>query len=340
VGVHEGGASLKRGHRFGDDTTQPKSREWGDGMKRFKGALIGFIVLALAAVACGNEEPTVSGSPTASPSTEIPTISIGACQTKQGAQPLASPKRADFKTQLKEPGVLNVGSDNDYPPFEEIKPGQKKPVGFDVDLYTEVARRLGLQAKSTTTNFDALFTQSLPSGKFDLGVSAITIKEERKQRVDFTVPYFVSDLSLAINVERTPEIRTIDDLSGKTIGAQKGTTGETCAQYLIDQGKAKALKTFADTGPAFQDLVVGRLAAVVNDRPASEGFIEKNSDLRVVQVIRTKEQYGMAISKEKPDLREAINQKLLEIMRDGTFARIYKKWLGTEPPFEVPLAIS
>jgi ABC-type amino acid transport substrate-binding protein len=297
--------------------------------------IVAGIVLSVVAAACGGGENPVVQSPPASPTAEaIPAVSIGQCQTKQGTQAPTPAKGVDFKTQLKEQGVLNVGSDNNFPKFEEIRPGEKTPVGFDVDLYTEIAKGLGLEAKSTTTNFDALFTQSIPSGKFDIGVSAITIKEERKKTVDFTIPYFVADLSLAVNTARSPEIKTIEDLAGRTIGAQKGTTGETCAQFLVDQGKAKDVKSFADTGPAFQDLGAGRVAAVVNDRPASQGFIEKNPDLAVVQVIETKEQYGIAISKEKPDLREAINEKLREIMMNGTYAQIYKRWFGTEPPFE------
>jgi ABC-type amino acid transport substrate-binding protein len=295
-----------------------------------------FAVLALVGSACAKSTPASSGSPTQSV-TQIPTTSIPKCETNQGTQAPTPAKGVDYKTQLKEPGVLNIGSDNDYPPFEEIKPGAKTPDGFDVDLYTEVAKRLGLTAKSTTTNFDALFTSSLPTGKFDIGVSAITVKESRKKTVDFTVPYFKSDLSLAVDTVRTPNIKTVDELSGLTVAVQKGTTGEACAQFLKDQGKLKDVKSFADTGPAFQDLAAGRVVAVVNDQNASEGFIEKNPDLKVVQVIKTQEVYGFAISKEKPDLRVAIDGALTAMMQDGTYSTIYQKWFLTKPPFALPV---
>lgn len=297
-----------------------------------------FAALALAGVACGKtgEVRQPDGTPTGP--AKIPVVSIGECQTAQGSQAPAAPKGVDYKTQLKEPGTLRIGSDNAYPPFEEIKPGAKTPEGFDVDLYNEVAKRLGLTAVSTTTDFDGLFTQSVPTGQFDLGVSAITIKEERRKTVDFTIPYFEADLSLAVNAAKTPAIRGIDDLAGLTLGAQKGTTGEDCAKFLVSQGKGKEVKSYDDAAAAFQDLVIGRIAAVVNDRPASEGFIKKNSDLSVVQVIETREQYGFAISKDKPDLRVKIDETLLAIMKDGTYATIYRKWFETEPPFEVPLS--
>jgi len=306
---------------------RPVSRVW----------VVPLVALGLLLGACAKSN---SGAPSTSPSaTQIPSVDVAKCETNQGTQAPAAPKGVDFKTQLKEQGVLSIGSDNDYPPFEEIKPGAKTPDGFDVDLYTEIAKRLGLTAKSTTTNFDALFTSSIPTGVFDLGVSAITIKEERKKTVDFTNPYYRSDLSLAINNDKTPEIKTIDDLAGKTVGVQKGTTGEACADYLKKQGKVGDVKSFDSTGPAFQDLLAGRIAAVVNDRPASQGFIEKSPEtLKVVQIISTQEEYGFAVSKEHPDLRVAINDQLTKIMQDGTYATIYQKWFGTAPPFAVPIS--
>src|ERR1043166_2888068 len=87
-----------------------------------------FVVLALVSSACAKSTPKSSGSPTpsVSPTPEVP---IGQCETKQGTQEPTAPKGVDYKTQLKDPGVLNVGSDNDFPPFEEIKPGAKTPDG-------------------------------------------------------------------------------------------------------------------------------------------------------------------------------------------------------------------
>jgi ABC-type amino acid transport substrate-binding protein len=306
---------------------------------RHRFAFAAVCALALVATACNSNDNggALSGSKSPTPS-PIPSVEIASCQTVQGAQPQATPKGVDFKTQLKQPGVLNVGSDNAYPPFEEIKPGASVPQGFDVDIYTEVATRLGLTPKSTTTDFDALFTTSIPNGTFDIGVSAITIKEKRKHTVDFTVPYFQADLSLAVNETKTPNIKSVDDLAGTTIGAQKGTTGEDCANFLVKQGKAKAVKSYGDSQASFLDLSAGRIAAVVNDRPASQGFVEKDTTLKVVQVISTKEQYGFAVSKQKPDLRAAIDTQLKAIMDDGTYATIYEKWFGTKPPFAVPLS--
>lgn len=295
------------------------------------------MVLGLLLAACAaDDEPSVQ--PTTSPTQTIPTVTIDDCTTDAGSQAPAAPKGVDYKTQLVKAGELSVGSDNAYPPFEEIKPGQSEPVGFDVDIYKEVAKRLDLTAKSTTTDFAALFTQSIPRGQFDVGVSAITIKEERKRTVDFTVPYFEANLSMAVNVTKTPNIKTVDDLAGQTIGVQDGTTGADCADALVKQGKAKEVKRFDTTILAFDDLVAGGVQAVINDRPASEGIIAQNRPtIEVVQILETNEKYGFAISKEKPDLRVAIDGALKAMMEDGTYATIYKTWFKTDPPFDVPI---
>jgi ABC-type amino acid transport substrate-binding protein len=282
--------------------------------------------------ACAKSKTTVNV--TASPT---PTTSIGQCVNNAGAQTPAAPKGVDYKTQLKQAGTLNIGSDNAYPPFESIPTGGKEPEGFDVDLYKEVAKRLGLTAKSTTTSFDGLFTSSLPTGQFDLGISAVTIKESRKRTVDFTIPYFVANLSLAVDTTKNPTIKTIDDLVGKTIGVQTGTTGEDCAKALVASGKAKEVKSF-DTAPlSFDDLVAGRVAAVINDTPASVGIIANRTGIKIVQIIETNEKYGFAISKNKPDLRVKVDETLTAMMRDGTYATIYKTWFKTDPPFAVPI---
>jgi len=290
-------------------------------------------LLGVVTVACAKSN-TTSTQPTASPT---PTTSIGQCVNNAGAQEPAAPKGVDFKTQLKQAGTLNIGSDNAYPPFESIPTGQKVPVGFDVDLYTEIAKRLGLTAKSTTTSFDGLFTSSLPTGTFDLGISAITIKETRKRTVDFTTPYFVANLSLAVDPSKNPTIKTIDDLTGQTVGVQSGTTSEDCAKALKVQGKLKDVKSYDTSTLSFDDLVAGRVAAVINDTPASVGIIATRTTIKITQIIETNEKYGFAISKNKPDLRVAVDNALKAMMTDGTYATIYKTWFKTEPPFKVPI---
>ncbi|MEO7804946.1 MAG: transporter substrate-binding domain-containing protein [Actinomycetota bacterium] len=268
---------------------------------------------------------------------EAAAVSIDECVTSpdQKVSPAAA-KGVDFKTQLKTAGKLTFGSDIAFPPFESVNPSTNEAEGFDIDLGKEIAKRLGLEAEFINAGFDALFTQSLPQGQFDVAISAITVKAERQGSVDFTVPYFKADLSLAAATK--DGLTNIEDLKGKLIGAQSGTTGEDCAKVIKDQVGATEVRSFETALQAFDDLGAGRVAGVINDLPSSKQILKERPALEIVQTIDTKEVYAIAIGKQKPDLRVAINKAMKEIFSDGTFANIYKKWFAVEPPFPLPPA--
>jgi ABC-type amino acid transport substrate-binding protein len=291
----------------------------------------GILALLLLLVACPAQQEQATRE------REVTTISLGECVTApdEALQP-AQPKGVDFKTQLKEQGKLTIGSDIAFPPFESVDPNTNQPVGFDVDVGKEIAERLGLDAEFINTGFDALFTQSLPQGQFDVGISAITVKTERQASIDFTLPYFKADLSLA--VQDDSDVEKIEDLEGELIGAQSGTTGEDCSKVIKDRVGAEDIRGFETALLAFDDLSAGRVAGVINDLPSTEKVVDQRRNLVVAQIIETKEVYAIAIGKQKPDLRVAINGALQEMFDDGTFAKIYKEWFEVELPFDLPPA--
>ena len=303
-------------------------------MGSFKRSAALLLLLVVLTTACARkDEPTV---PTGGDD-EVSSISLGDCVTAPDAKIApAAAKGVDYKTQLKTQGKLTIGSDIAFPPFESVDPTSNQAVGFDVDLGKEIAKRLGLEAEFINTGFDALFTQSLPQGQFDVGISAITVKAERQGSIDFTVPYFKADLSLA--AQKKSEFDAIEDMKAKLIGAQAGTTGEDCAKVVKDKVGATDVRTFETALAAFDDLAAGRVAGVINDLPSSKEILAQRPTLEIAQIIDTKEVYAIAISKEKPDLRVAINGALKEMFKDGTYAKIYKTWFKVEPPFDLPPA--
>lgn len=292
---------------------------------------VGSVAFLLLMTACPAQEEK------AAPERKVTTISLGECVTApdEGVQP-AQPKGVDFKIQLKEQGKLAVGSDITFPPFESVDPKTSQPVGFDIDLGQEIAQRLGLEAEFTSTDFAALFTQSLPQGQFDVGISAITVKPERQSSIDFTVPYFRADLSLAVRSDS--DVSKIEDLKGELVGVESGTTGEDCAKVVKERVAAEDVRAFDDVTPAFDDLAAGRVAGVINDLPSTRKIVSQRKNIVVAQIIDTKEVYAIAIGKQKPDLRAAINRALQAMFDDGTFAEIYKEWFEVEPPFDLPPA--
>jgi ABC-type amino acid transport substrate-binding protein len=222
-------------------------------------------------------------------------------------------------------GELRVGSDIPYAPFEFGRDPDYQ--GFDVDIVTEVAKRLEVEAQFVKTPFDPIF-RNLAQGRFDLVASAATITPEREKTVNFSVPYFPADQSLM--VKRGSDIKTVDDLPGKRIGAQLGTTG---ASYAKDKVKgAETVRTYDLVDDAFNALQSGQVDAVINDFPVSKYAERSKKDLQVVQRIPTGETYGLGINKADTKLKEEIDKALNEMKDDGTYTRIYKKWFEEDPP--------
>lgn len=307
-------------------------------MPGFRRLVVPLAGLAMVVAACNGGGVTTAPSP--GPTEEqLPSVSIGECVTRPDTaiQPAAA-KGEDFKTQLKTQGKLTVGSDIAFKPFEYVDPQTNKPVGFDIDLATEVARRLGLEAEFVNTGFDALFTQTLTGNnpQFDVGISAITIKPERQQSVDFSTAYFKADLSLSVPVDS--EIRTVDDLKGVTVGTQAATTSEDCTKAIQEDKGIAGVKGQEQAPLAFDDMAAGRVGAVIIDLPAAKGIAEERPNVKIVQVITTEEVYGIAVPKAKPDLRVAINDALEKMFDDGTYAQIFQKHFGAPPPFPLPPA--
>jgi ABC-type amino acid transport substrate-binding protein len=234
----------------------------------------------------------------------------------------STPAQGEFST-INE-GTLTVGSDIPYPPFEFGREPDYE--GFDVDILNEIGKRLELDVRFRKTPFDPIF-RNLAQDRFDLVASAATITPERQRTVDFSVPYFPADQSLMI--KKGSDIKTTDDLAGKVVGAQLGTTG---ADYAKDKTEAETVRTYDLIDDAFKALQAGQIEAVLNDFPVSKYAERSKPDLQVVQTIPTGEEYGIGVSKSNPELRRAVNDALNEMKDDGTYTEIYKKWFEEDPP--------
>ena len=225
------------------------------------------------------------------------------------------------------PAQIRVASDIPYAPFEFFEsPGSRTAVGFDVDLVNEAAKIIGI-AKVTFVDqgFDSLFI-SIPQGRFDLAASSITITEERKKDAIFSDAYFAANQS--IMVKKGSAIRTEADLEGKTLGAQRGTTGADYARKI----PGVTLKQYEEIDDAFVALETGRVEAVINDFAISAYATTSRTGLEVVSQITTNESYGLMFPKESTALRDQFNSALRQMRDDGTYDRIYRKWFGEAPP--------
>ncbi|PMQ00741.1 MAG: basic amino acid ABC transporter substrate-binding protein [Dictyoglomus sp. NZ13-RE01] len=229
--------------------------------------------------------------------------------------------------RIKKAGVLKVGSDVAYAPFEFME--GDKPVGFDIDLAQEIANALGVKLEVINTPFDGIIA-ALKAKKFDIIMSAMTITEERKKEISFSKPYFDSGQIIAIRANDT-SIKSEKDLKGKIVGVQLGTTGEISARKLKDSLGIKEIRSYETIPEAFMDLELGRVDAVINDMPVSLYYAKNNPKIKCIGKPFTIERYGIAMRKEDTDLLIKINLILDQLKKNGKYDEIYKKWFGTLP---------
>jgi ABC-type amino acid transport substrate-binding protein len=227
-------------------------------------------------------------------------------------------------------GKITVASNIAYPPFEFSPKG--KPKGFDIDLMNEIAKRAGFEVRYENVQFDSIL-RGLDANLFDASISAMSITAEREKQLDFSDPYFNADQALL--VESDSKIKAIDDLSEATVGVQAGSTGQLKAEDLHDDGQVGEVKPYTTIAEALSDLRAGKIDGVIYDLSAVHKKVTENKgEIRYVESIPTGEQYGIAFPKDSP-LVEPVNQALSEMKEDGTYEKLYKKWIGI-PPEEIP----
>src|SRR5665648_208926 len=221
---------------------------------------------------------------------------------------------AEFSTV--EDGKIIAGADTAFPPFESMNGDVAE--GFDVDLLTAMGDELGYDVEFKTEIFDTLIPTLKAGGKFDVIASGMTIKPERALEIDFTDPYYNSNQSLVMKMGTT--YTGTDQLSGKKIGVQSGTTGEAWANENVPDATLVPFKNATD---AFAALQAGNVDAVVNDLPVSAELLKDDPrGMESVAEIPTGEQYGFGVSKDNPELLKALNEALQKVKDSGKYAAV------------------
>ncbi|AEA46905.1 basic amino acid ABC transporter substrate-binding protein [Archaeoglobus veneficus] len=257
---------------------------------------------------------------------------VAGCAQKEEVKPTPAPEATVTPEEtpaykLVKPGVLTVGMDATYPPFEYINETTDEFEGFDVDLMKEIGKRLGLEVEFVNVAWEGIIP-GLVAHKYDCICSAMTITEERKKQIDFSDPYFEAWQVIVVRADCT-DITKPEDLAGKVVGVQIGTTGQFVAEDLVKSGINFEIKTYDTTPDALLDLKNGNIDAVIIDNGVAEKAIKNNPDVyKTVGGKLSYEEYGIAVAKDNPELLKAINQALKEVKEDGTYDKIYQKWFG------------
>lgn len=223
--------------------------------------------------------------------------------------------------KIESKGVLRIGTDATYPPFEfnDDKTGQL--VGFDIDLMKAICGKLKLKPEFIVVPFGGIIA-GLRSDKYDCVISAMTITPERREAVDFTIPYYEAGQTIAVPLADSTT-KSLDDLKGKRIGVQLGTTGEMMAKKI----EGAQVISFNNIGAAFIDMENGHLDAVLNDAPTSRRAIKVRGTAKIVGPLLSAENYGIAVAQSDKELLEALNKALQTLLDNGLVDSLNSVWV-------------
>ena len=200
---------------------------------------------------------------------------------------------------------LVMATSADFPPYEFVN--GRKIDGLDPAIIRIIAEKLNCELQIHNMNFDSVIT-AVQSGKADIAASGLTITDERKKLIKFTVPYVIAQQKTVVK-EKSP-IKTFADLKGKRIGVQHGTTGDLYVSKNISKPER-----FASGTLAIAAMRAGKVDAVVIDSEPANVFVKQNKDLRLLPGALTSEKYAFAVNKKNIVLLAQINAHLLEMQQ-------------------------
>ena len=270
-------------------------------------AAAGLTAAALALTACGG-----SASSTAS-STASSAASSEAASTSAAAAELTTV----------EAGKLTMATNATFPPYE-MTTDAGTIEGIDVDTAQAIAEKLGLELQIDDMDFDAALL-SVQQGKADIAMAGVTVTDERLKVMDFSDTY--AEGIQSIIVPEDSDIATADDLSGKTIGTQRGTTGYL---YCTDDFGEENVIAYDNGLTAVQALNNGQVDAVVIDNAPAQEFVAANPGLKILDTAYAQEDYAIGVAKGNTQLLDAINGALEELQDDGTLQAIVDKYITAE----------
>jgi ABC-type amino acid transport substrate-binding protein len=283
-------------------------------------------IALLSLTACsltGNTATTAGGTGTTAAGTGT-TVAADPAAAAADAAIAAVTKSADIAAPATlKAGVLQAGSDVSFPPMELIV-GKNTYVGFDVDLCTAIAKKLGLTLEIVPSAWDHI-ASNLASNQFDFIMSAVVITPELEAEMSFTDQYL--PLVLAISAPTTAPVTDSGGLAGKTVGVQVDTIGQSKVTAIGGVGE---IKPYATILQAFRDLAAGRIQAVVAEEIVSNYLLENDADLKATLAntgkIATDTGYAYSTRKADTALLTALNAALAELRADGVYQKTCDKW--------------
>ena len=265
--------------------------------------------LVLSLAACGS----TASSETAS--------SDAASSEAASSEAASETETAELSTV--EPGKLIMSTNAAFPPYE-MTTDSGEFEGIDIETAQAIADKLGLELQIDDMDFDAALL-AVQQGKSDMVMAGVTVTDERQNVMDFTDSYATGIQSII--VKEDSDIASVDDLAGKKIGTQRGTTGYL---YCSDDFGDENVVAYDDGLTAVQMLNNGQVDCVVIDNAPAKEFVAANPGLKLLDTAYVEEDYAIGVGKGNTELKDAINTALEELKADGTLQAIVDKYITAE----------
>ncbi len=298
-------------------------------MKKISALLLAAVLSMGLLTACGDSETAAEAGNEAAQAEDTQAQDDAAAESTQTDAEAEADAEADVagaETAALADGVLTVGTNAEFPPFEYVD-DNGEPDGFDIALIKAIGEKLGVEVEVENMEFASLVSSI--GSKIDVAIAGMTVTEERQQSVDFSDAYY--EAVQYVILPEGSEIATAQDLEGKTIGVQLGTTGDFIATDDIADTTVQQYNKGVD---AVNDLINGRVDCVIIDKNPALVFASKfEGQLVALDGARFDfgtEEYAIALPKGDADLAEKINAALAEIKADGTFDELVQTYIEGE----------
>ena len=269
--------------------------------------------LVLSLAACGSTASSAASSEAAS--------SDAASSEAASSEAASETETAELSTV--EPGKLIMSTNAAFPPYEMTTDAGEFE-GIDIETAQAIADKLGLELQIDDMDFDAALL-AVQQGKSDMVMAGVTVTDERQNVMDFTDSYATGIQSII--VKEDSDIASVDDLAGKKIGTQRGTTGYL---YCSDDFGDENVVAYDNGLTAVQMLNNGQVDCVVIDNAPAKEFIAANPGLKLLDTAYVEENYAIGVGKGNTELKDAINTALEELKADGTLQAIVDKYITAE----------
>lgn len=226
-----------------------------------------------------------------------------------------------------EEGKLIMATNATFPPYE-YKEGDKI-VGIDAEVAQLIADKLGLELEIADVDFDSIIP-GVQTGKYDIGMAGITVNEERKEKVDFSDSY-ANGVQVVI-IKEGSDITSIDDLEGKMIGTQQGTTGYIYASDTPENGGygEDHVIGYESGTVAVEALKSGKVDCVIIDNEPAKAYVSANEGLKILDTEFANEDYAICFAKGNSELQEKVNEALKELKDSGEFQKVVDRYITAD----------